>query len=168
MLHPIVIDPNPILRKRAEEVPVSEITTPDFQKLLDDMIETMYKARGIGLAAPQIGISRRILIAETATKDTKEGLKNPIAVVNPELMAKSWRKVLSEEGCLSVPGVWGVVKRYKSVTVRGYGRDGKRLTIKNSALLGIILQHEIDHLNGVLFIDKAEKVQPITERAPRI
>lgn len=161
MILPILTDPHPILRQKSLPVPLSEITTPEFQKLVDDMTQTMYSARGIGIAAPQIGISKRLLIAETG--DHKQ-----IALVNPELTSKSWRKVLSEEGCLSIPGKYGTVKRHRAITARALDRNGKEITISSDKLLGIIIQHEIDHLDGILFTDKAEKVFPITDREPRI
>lgn len=155
MVLPIVIDPNPTLRARAKEVPEAEITTPAFQKLVDDMTETMYASNGIGIAGPQVGESRRVIIAE-------QGERNPIALVNPVIVSKSFGKVNSEEGCLSVPGMYGTVKRYKAVKVRALDRHGKPVEIQDDSLLAIILQHEIDHLDGILFIDKAQNVQKIT------
>lgn len=161
MILPILTDPHPTLRQKSLPVPVSEITTPEFQKLVDDMIETMYSARGIGIAAPQIGVSKRVLIAET-------GDHKPVALINTKFKSKSWRKVMSEEGCLSVPGVFGIVKRHRTITAHALDRHGKEITISSDKLLGIIIQHEVDHLDGILFIDKAEKVSPITDREPRI
>ncbi|MBI4133359.1 peptide deformylase [Candidatus Uhrbacteria bacterium] len=147
-------------------MPPEKIATPELQTLIDDMIETMYAANGIGLAGPQIGVSERIIIAETGGRG---GEHKPLALVNPEILKTSWRKVKSEEGCLSIPGVYGIVVRSRGVRARALDREGKLLTIKNSDLLAIILQHEIDHLNGVLFTDKAEKVMPIADRAqPKI
>lgn len=159
---PIIFDPSPMLRARAKEIPEVEITTSAFQKLIDDMIETMYALNGVGIAGPQVGESRRIIIAE-------QGEKNPIALVNPAIISKSFRKVASEEGCLSVPGMYGTVKRYKAVKVQALDRNGKSVEIQDDALLAIILQHEIDHLDGILFIDKAENIQKITSNdGPRI
>ncbi len=166
MIRPILTDPNPVLRERAIEVSAEKMNAPAFQQLIDDMIETMYAANGIGLAGPQIGVSERILIAETSGRG---GEHRPLALVNPEIVKASWRKVKSEEGCLSIPDVYGIVTRSRSVTARALDREGKPVTIKNSDLLAIILQHEIDHLNGVLFTDKAEKVMPIADRVrPKI
>lgn len=162
MIYPIVTEPNPVLRKKAETVRADEIGSEKFQTLIDDMIETMYAASGIGIAAPQIGLSRRIIIAET-------GEHKPVAFINPEITSKSWGTVTSEEGCLSVPGLYGIVKRHKSVSAKALGRDGKPVLIKNKELLAIILQHEIDHLNGILFVDKAKHIHPISEyRNPKI
>lgn len=152
---PIVLDPNPMLRARAKEIPAAEISTPAFQKLVDDMIETMYASNGIGIAGPQVGESRRLIIAE-------QGEHNPIALVNPVIISKSFGKVNSEEGCLSVPGMYGTVRRYKAVKARALDRNGKPVEIQDDTLFAIILQHEIDHLDGILFIDKAGNIQKIT------
>lgn len=156
----ILKHPNETLRKRAEEVAIEEIKTPKFQKLIDDMIETMYTAKGIGLAGPQVGVLKRLLIAERGEKD-------PIAFINPKIVSKSWRKVKSEEGCLSVPGKYGIVKRHAKIKIKAITRDGQKTTIAANGLLAIILQHEVDHLNGILFIDKALEVFD-TEKAPNI
>lgn len=161
MIYPVLTDPNPTLRAKAAPVPVAEITTPEFQKLIDDMIETMYASRGIGIAAPQIGVSKRVLIAQM-------GDHKPLALMNPEFTSKSLRKVLSEEGCLSIPGKYGTVKRHRKISARALDREGKKITITSDKLLGIIIQHEVDHLDGILFTDKAEEVFPITDREPRI
>lgn len=165
MILPILTEPNPLLRVRAKEMEAEQIQRPEFQKLLDDMTETMYAANGIGLAGPQIGQSKRILIAESS----ESGDRKPLALINPMISSKSWRKVMSEEGCLSIPGKWGVVKRHRGITVRALDRQGKPLTINSDKLLAIILQHEIDHLDGILFIDKAVRVEEMSERVrPRI
>ncbi|MDP3985384.1 MAG: peptide deformylase [bacterium] len=162
MKHTIITEPNPLLRKISAPVPVGKISTPEFQKLLDDMTETMYIADGVGLAAPQIGLSERIIIVET-------GDHKPAAYINPEIIKTSFRTTMSEEGCLSVPGIYGVVKRHRGVTAKALDRTGKEVTIKTGGLFAIILQHEIDHLNGILFIDKAEKIHSVAERAnPKI
>lgn len=162
MIHTILTDPNPILRKRAEDVPIEDIAIPETQKLIDDMIETMYAANGIGIAGPQIGKLLRIFIAERGEHD-------PVAVINPTIIAKSWRKVQSEEGCLSIPGKYGIVKRHKSVTIRAYDREGKPTTIKATGQLALIFQHEIDHLDGMLFTDKAKNIKEIkSDDEPKI
>lgn len=161
MIYEVQIEPHPILRKRSEEIPISEIATPAFQTLIDNMIETMYAANGIGLAGPQIGESRRVIIVE-------QGEHNPLALVNPIITSKSWRKVQSEEGCLSVPGVYGVVKRHKKITAQALDRKGNKITITDANLLSIIIQHEIDHLDGILFIDKATNIRKIDGNGPKI
>lgn len=157
MVYPIITKEHPTLRKVAEKFDAASIESAETQKLIDDMIETMYSANGVGLAAPQINISKQIIIAESEEK-------KPIALINPEIISKSWRTTLSEEGCLSVPGVFGIVRRHRGVKVRAYDRFGKSITLKTNGFLAIILQHEIDHLNGILFVDKAEKVQQIENK----
>lgn len=159
MIQTIVTEPNSVLRARAEEVDSTEIGKPEFQQLIDDLIETMYAAFGIGIAAPQIDVSKRVIIVETGVGDDQI----PVALINPEIVSKSWRKIKSEEGCLSVPGVYGVVRRHRAVEVSALNRDGQPVKVKNSKMVAIILQHEIDHLNGLLFIDKAEEIHPITQ-----
>lgn len=121
-----------------------------IKKLLNDMAETMYSADGVGLAAPQVGVSLRIIVI-----DVGEGL---IELINPSLInGEGW--VTGVEGCLSIPGVFGEVERYKEVTVEGTDRNGKTVRIKADNLLAKALQHEIDHLDGILFIEKAKTIQ---------
>jgi len=135
--------PDLVLRKRAEKL--KEIT-PEIKKLTEDMIETMLKSEpeGVGLAAPQIGVSKRIFIARTE--------QGPRVFVNPKILKKTGREPM-EEGCLSLPGVWLKVKRAKEVELEALDINGKIIKIKTAGLLARILQHEIDHLNGVLIID---------------
>lgn len=113
------------------------------------MIETV-NGRGIGLAAPQVGTNKRIIIVQT-----KNG---PTAFINPKIFSTSLFKNSGEEGCLSVPGVWGVVKRFKKVKIKALNRQGEKIIIKADGLESRIFQHEIDHLDGLLFIDKVEKI----------
>lgn len=134
-----------ILRQKAK--PVSEVNDT-IRTLLDDMAETMYASEGVGLAAPQVGISRRIIVV-----DVGEGL---IELVNPVLL-KGRGKQIGEEGCLSVPGYFAPVERYKTIFVEGLDRDGHSVQIKAKDFTAVALQHEIDHLDGILFIDKAKK-----------
>lgn len=138
-----------VLRKRAEPV---EAVTPALQKLADEMIETMYEASGVGLAAPQVGESVRLFVMDVSRD---EGKKNPLVFFNPEIIEASTRKETAEEGCLSVPDVWAEVTRPEVITVRALDRDGKPFELKNiDGLAARCVQHEIDHLNGVLFVDK--------------
>lgn len=141
-IYQIVKEGDPVLREIAKEVP--EIT-PNVIRLLDNMADTMYDANGVGLAAPQIGISKRIIVV-----DVGEGI---IELINPEIIAEEGTEI-DAEGCLSVPGAQGEVMRSAKVTVRGLNRDGKTVKVTGSGLLARALQHEIDHLNGILFIDK--------------
>jgi peptide deformylase len=115
--------------------------------LIDDMLYTMYEAPGIGLAAPQVGEDIRVLVA-----DVSEDKSQPIALVNPEIVATDGL-IEYEEGCLSLPGIYAVVRRPSKIKVRGLDRDGNPIEIEAEDLLAVCLQHEIDHLNGVLFID---------------
>lgn len=120
-----------------------------MQTLADDMILTMKGAPGVGLAAPQIGQSLRMIIIERTPK--------PLALLNPEIVRHSLRKHILEEGCLSVPGKYGIIKRWREVKVRAQTLDGKSVELAAKGFLAQIFQHEIDHLNGVLYIDKAIK-----------
>jgi len=152
----IVLEPDEVLHKRAKEVPV---ITPNVKKLLDDMADTMYDAEGVGLAAPQVGILKRLIVVDA---DEEHGL---IQLINPEIISSEGEQ-LGPEGCLSIPGLNGDVRRAETVTVRGLDREGQEVEITGSGLLARAFQHEIDHLNGVLFTDIAEKVYEMkTERS---
>jgi len=135
---------DPILRERAKNV--NDITS-NILKLLSNLADTMYDAQGVGLAAPQIGVPKRVIVV-----DVGEGL---IELINPQIILKSEKKDVDIEGCLSIPGIKGEVERAFEVTVQGLDRDGNHLTIKGEGLLARALQHEIDHLDGILFVDKA-------------
>lgn len=140
-----------VLRQKAKEVAEVNDTV---RTLLDDMAETMYDANGVGLAAPQIGISRRIIVV-----DVGEGL---IELINPVLL-KGRGKQIGEEGCLSVPDFFANVERYKTIFVEGLDRDGHRVQLKAKDFSAVALQHEMDHLDGILFIDKAKKEKKAAE-----
>lgn len=144
-LRSILTNPNDRLRKKAKLVPVEDIPSSEIQNLIDDLIETMQVENGVGLAATQIGSDKRVIIVDV------NGVQ---PLINPEMVSKSVRKIEFEEGCLSVPGVTGIVKRHREVKLKAYDRNGKPLTIKAKGLLSIVLQHETDHLDGILFIDK--------------
>lgn len=135
-----------VLRRRADEV---EGPDPELDRLVDDMFETMYDARGIGLAAPQIGVSRRLIVVDVNEPDVK-----PFALYNPRIVEQSPQTDKAEEGCLSIPGVGGVVERPSTVVVEGLDRAGNPVRIEAEAMLARCLQHEIDHLDGVLFFDR--------------
>lgn len=134
-----------VLRERAMEV---KDVTPSITKLLDNMADTMYDAKGVGLAAPQIGVSKRVIVV-----DIGEGL---IELINPVFLEKAGEEC-DEEGCLSIPGVTGEVCRAASVKVEGLNRQGELQVIEAEGYLARALQHEVDHLNGILFVDVAEK-----------
>ena len=157
MILPIVTIPNPILRQRAKELAYEEIKNQDIQKLIADMKETVEPAGGVGLAAPQVGFSVRLIVIAIQNKIT--------VLINPEIINFSWRKEVAEEGCLSVPGKWGSVKRAKIIKVKALSENGEVVKFKAKDLFARVIQHEIDHLNGMLFTDRAKK---IAEEAPKI
>jgi peptide deformylase len=136
---------DPILR---QETKVVESVTDELRRLIDDMFETMHRARGIGLAAPQVGRTERIAVA-----DVEGGGKNPIVLVNPVVVSASSATAKAEEGCLSIPDVFGDVVRSESVVIRALDREGKEFEMEASELLARCFQHEIDHLHGKLFLD---------------
>nr|PZN42022.1 MAG: peptide deformylase [Bacillota bacterium] len=151
---PIVTHPHPVLRKKAK--PVQKINA-SIRKLIDDMTETMYAAPGVGLAAPQVGVSKRIIVV-----DAQDG-SGLFQVINPEIVAAEDFGVMGTEGCLSIPGLVGDVPRYRKVRVTGLNRDGHRIWIDAEGWLARIFQHEIDHLDGILYIDKATNIREVKE-----
>jgi peptide deformylase len=122
----------------------------NIQKLIDDMIETMYKANGVGLSAPQVGVSKRIIVVDTSPREENQSL---IVLVNPEIV-NSDGEIISEEGCLSIPGFITRLQRKQKVFVKGLDKNGKEIEIEAEGLLARALQHEIDHLDGILLIDR--------------
>jgi peptide deformylase len=155
----IVKEPDPVLRERAKPVPK---ITPNIIKLLDDMADTMYEAQGVGLAAPQVGILKRVIVM-----DCGEEYGGLIELINPEIIKKEGEQ-FGPEGCLSIPGLQGDVRRAQKCTVKGWDREGQEIEIEGEELLARCIQHEVDHLNGVLFLDVAERVyrpDPEEERA---
>lgn len=150
---PIILMPDPILRQTA--LPV-ETVDEETRRLIDDMLETMYAAPGVGLAAPQIGISRRLFVMDPSPK---EGEPEPIAIINPEILEFGEELLAGEEGCLSIPEIFAEVERPASVRLRYVDRAGH---VQEKLLEGrpaIIVQHELDHLNGTLFIDHLSKLR---------
>ncbi|MGO9613299.1 MAG: peptide deformylase [Dissulfurispiraceae bacterium] len=144
--------PDEVLKKKAQ--PLTEIDG-SLQRLIDDMIETMYAAPGIGLAAPQVDVSKRLVVIDVSIRDETQPL---IVLINPEIVEADGI-VEYEEGCLSVPQYTALVKRAEKVLVRGFNRDGKQVEIEGTGLLARALQHEIDHLDGVLFVDRLSYVK---------
>jgi peptide deformylase len=140
--------PDPILKRKAE--PITQITD-EVRRLIDDMTETMYEAPGVGLAAPQIGRSVRVIVIDVNSKEEEN--RELICLINPEIIEQTGETVW-EEGCLSVPDYTADVRRAERVVVKGLDRNGKEEVIVGEGLLSIVFQHEIDHLNGVLFIDR--------------
>jgi len=150
----IVKEPAEVLRRKAK--PVTKINAA-VRKLLDDMTETMYAAPGVGLAAPQVGISKRIIVV-----DPQDGKGQLYQLINPEITrAEGW--VQGTEGCLSIPGMVGDVWRYEKVQVVALDRTGKKVWIDAEGWLARIFQHEIDHLDGILYTDKCSDLRPVNE-----
>ena len=154
-LRKIVTVPNDVLRKKAR--PVTKFDD-DLRTLVDDMVDTMRDAPGVGLAAPQIGILQRIIVVEYGDDEDVEAPSKLYAVVNPEITRMSADKEMGVEGCLSIPGVVGDVERSVSIVVKGQNKHGQNVKYKLSGWVARIFQHEVDHLEGVLFTDLAESV----------
>lgn len=147
MLRPILTYPDPFLTKKAVSVPRVD---DKVRELVGDMFETMRAASGVGLAAPQIGVGRRVIVVDVSPVEQES---TPVALVNPEIVERGG-SVEGMEGCLSVPGVEGLVPRAESVLVRGLDLQGQPVRIRATGFLARALQHEIDHLDGTLFIDR--------------
>jgi peptide deformylase len=153
----IITEPDPILRKVAKKVTALELRMPLTQQLIDDMIETMHAAPGIGLAAPQVGISKRIFVTDVA--DDEEDERHKLYVfINPVLTDFDGEETAAE-GCLSIPGKIGDVTRAASCTITALDRHGKKIQVKAAGLLARCIQHEVDHLDGILIIDKATNIR---------
>ena len=149
----IIIEPDPILRKKSENL---EKVDNELRLLLDDMLETMYSAPGIGLAAVQVGILKRLIVIDIS-KDKEK--KNPIFLINPEIISKSKNTSIYEEGCLSLPGHFAEIERPEECKIKYIDYDGKKKEMKANGLLATCIQHEIDHLNGILFIEYLSKLK---------
>lgn len=147
-------DGDPVLRKISKEV---KEVTPRIKELVEDMFETMYHSDGVGLAAPQVGILRRVIVVDVGEEDKRK----PMAFINPEIIEKDG-DVRGQEGCLSVPGVAGLVNRPERIKVKALDINGEEFTIEAEDFFARAICHEIDHLNGILFIDK-EDYERLTE-----
>jgi peptide deformylase len=152
VIRDIIRYPNPILRKKCKAI---KKVDPHIQKLIDDLIETMHVAPGVGLAAPQVGENLRVIVV-----DIGEGA---FAVVNPKTKKKNRILQTFEEGCLCLPGIVGPVERASQVTVEGLDRQGQKLIIEAEGFLATVLQHEIDHLDGIVFLDRVKDKALIRE-----
>jgi len=150
--------PDAVLRKKAKRVPAIDSSV---HRLIDDMIETMQQVNGVGLAAPQIGVPLRVVVLQMPEEE-------PVAIINPKMVKRSGEREVVE-GCLSLPGYAGEIKRSNSVTVKGLDRQGKAIRIKATGLMAQALEHELDHLNGSLYIDhiegedKLHQIEPETD-----
>ena len=163
-LRQILTEPNKILREKSLFV---EKVEKDLQKLMDDMLETMYEAPGIGIAAIQVGVPKRVIVMDIGSRNTSETLndkthiekKNPICFVNPEIIEKSVHNSTYEEGCLSVPGQFAEVDRPAKCHIKYLDYHGQPKEIKAEGMLATCIQHEMDHLEGILFIDYLSKLK---------
>ncbi|OGB89512.1 peptide deformylase [candidate division WOR-1 bacterium RIFCSPHIGHO2_01_FULL_53_15] len=155
MRRKIVKFPDPFLRRQAK--PVKKVT-PEIVKLIDDMIETMHAAPGVGLAAPQVKKSLRVIVADPGS--------GAIALVNPKILESSGCQTFTE-GCLCLPGVEAPVERASHVKIKGHDRDGQPITITTDGFLATILQHEVDHLDGIVFIDRVKDPSLIKHVQPK-
>src|SRR3989338_6435398 len=144
----IIKYPSPILRNKSEAISNNEATK--LRELIHDMAIVMKKKDGLGLAAPQIGKNIRLAII-----NTKDGV---LALINPKITNKSWKKEIGEEGCLSIPGIFGMVKRHVKIDVMALDANGKEISFPAKGLFARVIQHEVDHLNGILFIDRTKKI----------
>ena len=149
----ILVEPNKLLRKVSQ--PVKEVNK-DVQNIMDDMLETMYSANGIGLAAIQIGVPKNLIVIDLLTKEKK---KDPFFFVNPKIIKKSSKMSKYDEGCLSIPNLFAEIQRPSECEVEYLDYQGKKKILKANGLLATCIQHEIDHLNGILFIDYLSKLK---------
>ena len=154
---PVIKMDNPLLHKKAKRL---KNIDGSIQKLIDDMIETMHDVGGVGLAAPQVGVPLQVVVIQLPEEE------DVITLINPELVKSSEESEIMVEGCLSLPGYRGDVKRSTAVTVKGRDSQGKLIRIKGEGLLAQALQHEIDHINGVVFIDHLESMDKLYKTEP--
>lgn len=154
---------HPVLRQRAAEIPPAQMQSPHIQRLIDDMIETMIDYEGIGLAAPQVFEPLRLIVLGDPSADPQDEAAIPLTVLfNPQFTALSPECLDAWEGCLSIPQLRGVVPRAAAVEVQGYDREGQAVELEAEGLFARVLQHEIDHLDGVLFPDRMADLQTLT------
>jgi peptide deformylase len=154
----ILTDGHPTLRKVAKRVDPKEIREPLFQQLVDDMFATMYAAPGVGLAAPQVNVSKRLFVM-----DVHDDEHEPAVVINPKI-ERLGDEIELKEGCLSVPGMVGEIMRNERVAVTGLDRNGAKIRLEGDGLLAQCIQHEVDHLDGKLYVDRATNLRPaVTE-----
>ena len=152
----IRVAPDPVLRQKAKRI---KSVDKSIHKLIDDMFDTMHAAPGVGLAAPQVGIPLRLIVISVPEEEE-------ICLINPEVVRRKGERIV-DEGCLSIPGYTGQLKRAESVTVKGLDLHGKEIRIKADDLLAQALEHEIDHINGVLYIDRMENMDTFRKVEPK-
>ena len=161
-VRPIILADNPILREKSKKV---KVFGEALQALIDDMVETMQAVNGIGLAAPQVGVLERVIVIQLPEDEEEPQGSKLFALCNPQI-ARADGEEESEEGCLCLPGFVGDVKRATSVTVKAQDRRGKKVRIKAEGLLARAFQHEVDHLNGILYIDRVESPDKLRRIVP--
>ena len=149
---PIIKMDNPVLHQKAKRV---RKVDDSIQKLIDNMIETMHDVEGVGLAAPQVGVPLQVVVIQLPDEE------DVITLINPEIVKSSEETEMMTEGCLSLPGYNGEIKRSTSVTVKARDRQGKPIRIKGEGLLAQVLQHEVDHINGIVFVDHLESIDEL-------
>ncbi len=148
--------PDPVLKKKAKRVSTIDSS---IQRLIDDMVDTMREAHGVGLAAPQVGVPLRVVVLQMPDDE------DPIALINPVIVKRTGERAVSE-GCLSVPGYTGEIKRAASVTVKGQDQQGRSIRLKATGRVAQALEHELDHLNGVLYVDHIESPDDLHKIEP--
>jgi peptide deformylase len=169
-VRPVVQADNPVLRQKSKKV---RRFGQALQNLIDDMVETMHAVNGLGLAAPQIGVSQQVIVLQLPEDEEDPQSGKLYVLCNPEIVRTVGEEEESEEGCLSVPGFVGDVRRAAVVTVKGLDRHGKKIRIKAEGLLARAFQHEIDHINGTLYIDRVDspekirRIVPVEEQEPQ-
>lgn len=158
MIRPILLADEPILRQKAKRV---KRLDGAIQALVDDMVETMHEVKGVGLAAPQIGVPLRLIVVELREDHEDSSSGKLFVLFNPEIAKSSDEEEEGEEGCLCLPGYAGSVRRATSVTVKGQDRQGRERRIKAQGVLARVFQHEIDHVNGILYVDRLESLDSL-------
>lgn len=154
---------HPVLRKKARELTRQELLSPSIQRLIDDMTETMRDAEGVGLAAPQVYEEVRLFMGEVRPSEPDDETAMPLLVMaNPVIVRRSKEIDLSWEGCLSIPDIKGIVPRHRAILVQGLDREGNKITVEAQGFHARILQHEIDHLDGILYLDRMTDMQTLT------
>ena len=153
---------HPVLRQKAREVTAEEIRSPEIQQLIDDMVETMRDASGVGLAAPQVYEGLRIITAEVQSSDEEDEGVPLVILVNPRIVRASKEGIVDWEGCLSIPDIRGMVPRHVAVEVEGWDRHGRPVRLQADGFFARVLQHEIDHLDGILYFDRMEEFKTLT------
>ncbi|PIR04157.1 MAG: peptide deformylase [Candidatus Magasanikbacteria bacterium CG11_big_fil_rev_8_21_14_0_20_39_34] len=164
----IITVPTPSLRKRSKEIDHNFLVLEETQQFIDDMVTTMYEDDGIGLAAPQVAQNIRICVIGKEAIPKKHHIKGDLILVNPTWERISKKTLWDIEGCLSVPRIFGKVKRYKEIEIKAWDRNGKPLSFEANDFLARVIQHEVDHLDGVLFIDKARDLYEVERKDSRL